>query len=106
MTAPVRKIVIVAVSAVLFLAAAPPQTDDATIAHVLNRLGYGARPGDIEKVRQAGVINYIEQQLHPERIADSALEARLEPFTTLQISQSALAREYFMPAQQAKRQQK
>jgi len=106
MTAPVRKIVIVAVSAVLFLAAAPPRTDDATIAHVLNRLGYGARPGDIEKVRQAGVINYIEQQLHPERIADSALEARLEPFTTLGISQSALAREYFIPAQQAKRQRK
>ena len=93
-------------AAALLVAAAPAKTDDATILHVLNRLGYGPRPGDIEKVRQVGVINYIEQQLHPERIADGTLEARLEPFTTLRISQSTLAREYFIPAQQARRQQK
>jgi uncharacterized protein (DUF1800 family) len=106
MAAPIRKTVIVAIAAALLVAAAPAQQDEATIAHVFNRLGYGARPGDIEKVRQVGVINYIEQQLHPERIADGALEAKLEPFTTLRISQSALAREYFIPAQQARRQQK
>ena len=77
-----------------------------TIEHVLNRLGYGARPGDVEKVRQMGVTNYIERQLHPERIADTALEARLEPLKTLELSQSALAREYFIPAQQEKRRRK
>jgi uncharacterized protein (DUF1800 family) len=106
MAASLRKTVIVVTAAALLVAAAPAQTDDATIAHVLNRLGYGPRPGDVEKVRQVGVINYIEQQLHPERIADGALEAKLEPFTTLRISQSALTREYFIPAQEAKRQQK
>ena len=55
----------------------PAKTDDKTIAHVLDRLGYGARPGDIEKVREMGVAKYIDQQLHPERIADRRLDARL-----------------------------
>ena len=37
--------------------------------HVLNRLGYGPRPGDIERVAAIGVERYIAQQLQPESIA-------------------------------------
>ena len=81
-------------------------TDDKTIAHILDRLGYGARPGDIEKVRELGVENYIERQLHPELIDNGRLEARLEPLKTLGMSNAELAREYFLPALQQKRQQK
>ncbi|MFZ6645252.1 DUF1800 domain-containing protein [Undibacterium sp. TJN25] len=33
--------------------------------HVLNRLGYGPKPGDIQRVTQMGVDNYIRQQLNP-----------------------------------------
>jgi uncharacterized protein (DUF1800 family) len=88
------------------LAAATGPTDDKTIIHVLNRLGYGPRPGDLERVRAIGVMTYIEQQLHPERIDDSILEARLEPLRTLRMSNAELAREYFLPAQQQRRQQK
>ena len=87
-------------------AAAAPPTDDRTIEHVLNRLGYGPRPDDIEKLRHTGVNAYIEQQLHPERVDDAAIEARLAPLKTLEMSQSALAREIFIPAQQEKRQRK
>ncbi|MSO29974.1 MAG: DUF1800 domain-containing protein [Acidobacteria bacterium] len=87
------------------IAAAAVPTDDRTVEHVLNRLGYGARPGVIEKVRQTGITAYIEQQLHPERIDDSALEARLAPLKTLELRQSTLAREYFIPAQQERRRQ-
>jgi uncharacterized protein (DUF1800 family) len=83
-----------------------PRDEDKTIAHVLNRIGYGPRPGDIENVRQIGLSRYIEQQLHPERIDDQALEARLAPLQTLAMSTSELAREYFLPAQQERRQQK
>src|SRR5262249_36069824 len=36
--------------------------------HVLNRLGYGPRPGDVARVTQMGVDRYIDQQLHPETI--------------------------------------
>lgn len=43
--------------------------DDRTIVHILNRLGYGPRPGDIERVRETGVEAYLEEQRHPRRIA-------------------------------------
>jgi uncharacterized protein (DUF1800 family) len=43
-------------------------TTDQQAVHVLNRLGYGPRPGDIERVKQMGVERYIDGQLHPESI--------------------------------------
>ena len=88
------------------ISAAGAPSDDKTIAHVLDRLGYGARPGDIEQVRRTGVMSYIDRQLHPEKINDSALEARLAPLETINLSTAQIAREYFLPAEQARRQQK
>jgi len=41
--------------------------DDLQIAHVLNRLGFGPRPGDIDRVRALGLATYVEQQLDPDR---------------------------------------
>ncbi|MSO56577.1 MAG: DUF1800 domain-containing protein [Acidobacteria bacterium] len=83
-----------------------PPVDDKTIAQLLDRLGYGARPGDLEQVREMGVTNYIEQQLHPERIDDSAREARLAPLNAIDMSTAEIAREYYIPAQQERRRQK
>ena len=51
------------------LAVSPP-SDDKAIVHILNRIGFGPRPGDVEKVRAIGVQSYIDQQLQPERIPD------------------------------------
>lgn len=50
------------------------QTADQQVVHLLNRLAFGPRPGDVERVRALGVDSWIEQQLHPERVDDSALE--------------------------------
>lgn len=51
---------------------------------VLNRLAYGPRPGDVERVRSMGAEAYIEEQLAPELLAENpALEHRLEPLETL-----------------------
>jgi uncharacterized protein (DUF1800 family) len=69
-------------------------TERQKIIHVLNRLGYGPRPGDIERIEQLGLGNYLRQQLHPETIDDSALEARLARFGMLQQSPEDLARAY------------
>jgi uncharacterized protein (DUF1800 family) len=88
------------------LSAAAIPSDDKSIEHVLNRIGYGPRPGDIEKVRRGGLSSYIEQQLHPERINDSAVEARLERLKTLDMSTEEIARQYFLPALMERRQQK
>ena len=85
--------------------AVPSKASDRLVAHVLNRLGFGARPGDIARVQQIGLATYIEQQLHPEKIADGALAARLSEFTTLGMSTADLWENYFGPADQMRRQQ-
>jgi uncharacterized protein (DUF1800 family) len=60
----------------------------------LNRLTFGPRPGDIQKVLAMGVDRWIDLQLHPERIDDSALNSRLEPFRTLRLSTRELAEDF------------
>src|SRR5947207_11585827 len=76
--------------------AVPSKPDDKTILHVLNRIGYGARPGDVERVRQIGLAAYIDQQLHPERIPDTGMAPRLAGFTTLTLSSRQLAEDYYI----------
>lgn len=66
------------------------------IVHVLNRLGYGPAPGDIERVRAMGVDAYIEEQLHPERIADARTDEALAELRSLRMDLSEL-REVFQP---------
>jgi uncharacterized protein (DUF1800 family) len=51
------------------------QTADQQVQHALNRLGFGARPGDVAKVREVGVDRWIALQLAPDRIDDRATEA-------------------------------
>ncbi len=68
-----------------------PEADAAAVAHVLNRIAFGPRPGDIARVQQMGLDAYIDEQLHPDRIDDSALDARLATFQTLTLSSQQLA---------------
>ncbi len=83
--------------------AVPQKPDDRTIVHVLNRIGFGAAPGDIERVRALGLSAYIDQQLHPERIDDSELATRLAAFDTLSKSTEEMATQFYLPAQMARR---
>ncbi len=63
--------------------AAREQTADQQVQHVLNRLAFGARPGDAEAVRAMGVDAWIARQLEPEKISDAATEQFVSQFTTL-----------------------
>ncbi|MGH2400263.1 MAG: DUF1800 family protein, partial [bacterium] len=83
--------------------AVPTNPDAETILHVLNRIGYGPRSGDVERVRSIGLAAYIDQQLHPERLADAGMNARLAGFDTLAMSTSELAERYFIPAMMERR---
>src|SRR5260370_26544219 len=83
--------------------AVPSNPDDKTILHVLNRIGFGARPGDVERVRQIGLSAYLDQQLRPERIPDPQVATRLASFDTLNKSSRQIAQEYYLPAQLARR---
>ena len=78
--------------------------DEAAIVHVLNRVGFGPTAAAIDQVRRSGIKAYLDAQLHPERIPDSALPARLSGFTTLSKASRDLAEDYFLPAVQQRRQ--
>ena len=71
--------------------------DDATIVHALNRLGFGPRPGDVDRVRQVGLSPWIDRQLHPDRIADDAVAARLAGMPTLRMTSQEIAKKYLQP---------
>jgi uncharacterized protein (DUF1800 family) len=81
-------------------------SEDQRILHVLNRLGFGARPGDVERVKAMGIDNYITQQLFPEKIDDSASEAKLQNLGALRMTNAELYEKYPQPGQLLKQLQK
>jgi uncharacterized protein (DUF1800 family) len=74
-----------------------PLTDGQKIVHVLNRLGYGPRPGDLERMKRMGLNAWIERQLEPARIPDESLEGMLAAFPVLAMSSAELYRDYPQP---------
>ena len=74
-----------------------PLPETQQIVHVLNRLGYGPRPGDVERVTRQGLNTWIERQLDPGRIADDSLETMLGAFPVLAMSAADLYRDYPAP---------
>ncbi len=68
--------------------------DQKRAVHALNRLTFGPRPSDVQQVMSIGVDRWIDQQLHPERIADGAMESRLAQFHTLHMSSREIAEEF------------
>lgn len=67
--------------------------------HVLNRLAYGPRPGDLQQVQRIGARAYIEQQLNPQRIAmPGDLQARLDALPAYRMSATQLFNEYGPPS--------
>ncbi len=72
-----------------------PLTDHQKSVHVLNRLGFGARPGDVERVESMGYERYIQAQLHPETIDDSIADKAVAQFDSLRTSPKHLTVEYW-----------
>ena len=70
---------------------------DRQIIHALSRLTYGARPGDVERVRAMGLSAWIDRQLRPRTIDDSATERTLAELTTLRMPISEALREFPRP---------
>ncbi len=78
-----------------------PLAEDRRALHLLSRITFGPRPGDLEGVRAMGTQAFLERQLHPERIDDSAVEARVAALPTLSMSPSELV-EAFPPPRLAR----
>ena len=77
----------------------PPSslTDDQRIVHVLNRLGYGPRPGDVERVREMGLAAYLDRQLDPVRLPDERAEAAVQVFPAVALSVTEVLHRYPEP---------
>ncbi len=61
-------------------------TEEQRILHVLNRAGFGPRPGDLERVRRMGLDQYLDEQLNPEQMNDEFLSRPLLALNTLHLS--------------------
>ncbi|HLB88417.1 MAG TPA: hypothetical protein VJK29_12260 [Terriglobales bacterium] len=57
----------------------------------------------MERVRKSGLEKWIDQQLHPESLDDSALTARLGRYPSLALSAAKLLDQYPAPDVAAKR---
>jgi len=57
----------------------------------LNRLAWGPRPGEADRVAAAGVMAWIERQLTPEHVPDDALRSRERGFAVLRLGPDDLA---------------
>jgi len=94
---------LVILCALLLVAATPRMSERERAQHVLDRLAFGARPGDVERVLAIGVDRWIEQQLHPERIADRNVESRLTKYATLTMSDDDVMKQFALPLFEARR---
>ena len=74
-------------------------TEEQRIIHVLNRLGFGARPGDVERVKSIGLENYINQQLSPEKVNDTVAENKVKELSVLTMTTAELYEKYPQPGQ-------
>ncbi len=71
---------------------------DQQITHALDRLTFGPRPGDAARVKKLGLKKWIDLQLHPERIKESAeLEAKLQPLESLRMTPMETVQHYPPP---------
>ena len=98
-----RRLVVLALAVLaVSVAAAAAQSENpssarATLVHVLRRVTYGPRPGDIERVQAMGLSAWLERQLQPEQIDDRAVERTLASLPTLTMSIAELQRAYPRP---------
>src|SRR5437763_9547699 len=101
------KCILSLLACLLLLAASPAKlTERQRALHALNRLGFGPRPGDVDRVMKIGVDKWIDQQLAPERIPDSVVAERLKNYPTLQMSDRDIVQKYYLPLQQLRREAK
>ena len=80
-----------------------PLPEEKRVWHLLNRVTFGPRPADVPRVERMGAKAFLEEQLHPERIDDSAVERKIAGLPTLSMSPEELAENF--PAKNQAQQQ-
>lgn len=72
-------------------------TEPERIIHALTRLSFGIQPGDFDYLRTIGVDKYIDEQLNPDLLADTSLEAQLAKLPTLAMASPAIFERFNPP---------
>lgn len=73
-------------------------TPNLNILHTIDRLSFGPRPGDIQRVKSIGVDQYIKEQLAPESLPDPPeLKQQLDSLETLHKTPVELFQDYGRP---------
>ena len=72
-------------------------TEDQKLLHLLNRVTFGPRPGDVERVKRMGILAFLDEQLQPDSIDDSQLESRLAVLPTQRMTSAELYQFYPPP---------
>ncbi len=72
-------------------------TEEQKVIHLLDRITFGPRPGDVERVLQIGWEKYLDEQLRPERIADQVVEQKLRAIPSIHMTSEQLAATYPPP---------
>jgi uncharacterized protein (DUF1800 family) len=68
---------------------------DAELQHMVQRLSYGATPGELARIKSLGIESYLKEQLSPETIPESSyLQQKLSKFKTLNLTPVQLFAEY------------
>lgn len=75
--------------------------DAGTVQHVLNRLAFGPRQGDVERVQRMGLRAYVDEQLRPSRQDNDAVQRRVASFSTLSLDSRTIAERFEIPALKA-----
>src|SRR5689334_8498675 len=75
-------------------APAPAFTARDSAFHALNRLAYGARPGEADSIARTGVMRWIERQLDTDHVPDPRLADREREFKILDYDRADLAGRY------------
>jgi uncharacterized protein (DUF1800 family) len=71
---------------------------DDQILHALDRLTFGPRPGDVERVKKIGLKKWIFEQLHPDRMDENpVLEAQLQALESLRMTPLEALQHYPSP---------
>ena len=73
-------------------------------AHLLSRLAYGARPGEIDRVVAMGIDVWLEQQLGAKEAKDPRLADRMSEFQTLHLNIAECADYISTPAEEQRTQ--
>src|SRR5215210_2725225 len=80
-----------------------PLTRDQKVTHLLNRISFGPTRAEAERVQRMGFRAYLDEQLQPDRIADSEVEEKVAGLKTMRLNSRELF-ELYPPPKQAKQQ--